>query len=94
LILNELIQNAIEHGFQETLTGRISVAIEAQEGEVCLRVTNNGDRLPKDFSIEERRRLGASIVENLARSLGGKFTLADSAGSTLAELRFARTGGE
>src|SRR5258708_3563236 len=39
LVLNELIQNAVEHGFDVTNDGEIHVTVEEQEGEVSLWVS-------------------------------------------------------
>lgn len=94
LILNELIQNAIEHGFATCDEGEVHVNIEYSEGEVGLWVSNNGDALPVGFDAETGKHLGLSIVDSLSRSLGGRFTLRDSLGWTVAELKFARVCAE
>ena len=93
LVLNELIQNAVTHGFNETQEGEVHVTIEDQSGVICLWVSNNGDSLPPDFD-QRKGRLGLSIIEGLARALGGSFTLEDRLGWTVAHVRFIRTAGE
>lgn len=94
LIVNELILNAIQHGFHETVEGEIHVTVEEREGEVGLWVSNSGDSLPTDFDFTKRSNLGLQIVDNLSRGLGGKFTLGDKLGWTVAEVTFHRTGSE
>jgi two-component sensor histidine kinase len=94
LVLNELIQNAVEHGFKETAAGEIHVNVEHKEGEVSIWVSNSGDKLPVDFDPGVASHLGLQIVENLARALGGKFTMREVLGWTVCEVRFPRAGEE
>jgi two-component sensor histidine kinase len=94
LVLNELIQNAVEHGFHEAVEGEIHVTIEEHDAEVSLWVSNNGDPLPSTFEASSDSHLGLQIVESLGRALGGKFKIGDILGWTVAEVRFSRAGGE
>ena len=94
LILNELIMNAIEHGFNKTTQGEIHVNIEAPAEEVSVWVSNSGDSLPPDFDPAVAGHLGLKIVDNLARSLGGRFTLTDVLGWTVAEIKFPKATGD
>jgi two-component sensor histidine kinase len=76
LILNELIQNAVEHGFKDIDQGQISVRLSETDRHIKLSVVNDGTPLPEDFDIRKKRNLGLQIVENLVRDdLHGKFTL-------------------
>lgn len=90
LVLNELIQNAIEHGFATAVSGEVHITIEAKESEVALWVSNNGDVLPEDFDLAKSSHLGLQIVENLARGLGGKFKISNILGWTVAEVKFTK----
>lgn len=94
LLLNELIQNAVEHGFHETPQGDVHVTVEERDGEVSLWVSNNGDQLPAGFDFTKQAHLGLQIVENLARGLGGKFKISEILGWTVAEVKFQRSSGE
>ena len=94
LMLNELIMNAIEHGFKATTTGEVHVTVEDVEGEVSLFVSNNGDQLPPDFDPSKSSHLGLQIVDSLSRSLGGTFTMIDKLGWTVAEVTFQRASSE
>lgn len=94
LILNELIQNAVEHGFHETERGDVHVNVEEREGEVALWVSNSGDPLPPHFDPATASHLGLQIVENLSRALGGRFKLNNIAGWAVAEVKFTRAGSE
>ncbi|MEQ1823039.1 MAG: GAF domain-containing protein [Fimbriimonadaceae bacterium] len=92
LVLNELIQNAVEHGFERTFEGDIHVTVEDNEGEIGLWVSNNGDRLVESFDIVKQSNLGLQIVENLAKGLGGTFLLEQRLGWTVAEVKFSKAG--
>lgn len=94
LVLNELIQNAIEHGFKVTAAGEIHITVEAHDDEVSLWVSNNGDVLPDDFEPAVASHLGLKIVDNLSRALGGKFKISNILGWTVSEVRFAKQSGE
>lgn len=94
LILNELIQNAVEHGFATINEGEIHINIETQDLEVLLWVSNNGDALPPGFDFTVASNLGLQIVANLSRSLGGSFTIQDKLTWTVAEVRFTRSTSE
>jgi two-component system, sensor histidine kinase PdtaS len=94
LILNELIQNAVQHGFVKTESGEIHVNVEEKDGEIGVWVSGSGDPLPPEFDPSRHGHLGLQIVDNLTRSLGGKFTIEDRLGWTVSEVRFLRVGSE
>ncbi|MCC6402529.1 MAG: GAF domain-containing protein [Fimbriimonadaceae bacterium] len=89
LVINELIQNAVKHGFKVTDSGDVHVSIEAQSEIVGIWVSNNGDKLEPERLKDS---LGIQIIEGLARALGGEFSLGEKLGWTVAHLKFPRTG--
>jgi len=89
LILNELIQNAVEHGFRSTDSGRITVEAYEHTDSVTLLVKNDGEPLPPAFDFRRDRGLGLQIVENLVHdTLDGDFSLASDAEGTTATVTF------
>jgi two-component sensor histidine kinase len=91
LILNELIQNAIEHGFRGQESGQIHVQVRDADGQVTLVVSNDGAPLPPDFDPSKSNTLGLKIIDNLTRgTLRGKFTMVSYDGQTTATLTFPR----
>jgi two-component system, sensor histidine kinase PdtaS len=90
MVLNELISNAVEHGFATASKGEIHISIEEKDDDICLWVSNSGDRLPADFDPTQTTSLGLQIVESLIRSMGGKFSIRDILGWTVSEVIFPR----
>ncbi|MEN6356488.1 MAG: GAF domain-containing protein [Armatimonadota bacterium] len=77
LVLNELVQNAIEHGFSSGIGTELTVRIARNDENIILDVVNDGCPLPVDFDIKRNRNLGLRIVESLVRdNLMGDFTIA------------------
>lgn len=90
LVLNELLQNAIQHGIGSRDEGRIEVTIAVQDERVTVKVRNDGEPLPDGFDGSKASGLGLQIVENLIRSgLAGRFSLR-RADVTEAEFSFQR----
>jgi two-component sensor histidine kinase len=91
LILNELIQNAVEHGLKGTLGHELVVNVARDEDNVTLDVTNDGEPLPANFDIRRDRSLGLRIVESLVRdNLLGEFEMASEDARTRSTVRFPR----
>lgn len=93
LIMNELIANAIEHGFGSRDEGEIHVTVEYRLGEIGLWVSNNGEPLPEGFD-PSKGQLGLQIISSLSRSLGGSFKIENRLGWTVAEVKFSRARAE
>ncbi len=79
LVLNELVQNAVEHGFKSLAHGRIHIHLSQSGSDMKITVLNDGLPLPDDFKATKTNNLGLSIVETLVRGdLHGSFTLENS----------------
>ena len=63
LIINELLQNAIEHGFEHKQEGWVKVNLADEGDQVIISVTDNGDGLPAGFKMEQGDSLGFHIVK-------------------------------
>jgi len=91
LILNELIQNAVEHGLKGNIGHELIVAVSRDEDYITVEVINDGEPLPPDFDPRRSRNLGLRIVESLVRdNLLGEFTLTSENGWTRSVVRFPR----
>ena len=92
LILNELIANAVEHGFgSEYDEGHIAVTLKEAAHDLHLTVTNDGAPLPDGFDLRRTNSLGLQIVDSLVRGdLQGKFTLANEDAHIVAAVVFGK----
>jgi two-component sensor histidine kinase len=92
LILNELVQNAVEHGFGEGADeGTILIALAEDAKAMTLTVTNDGTPIIAGFDVRRSDSLGLQIVGSLVSGdLQGRFTLDNVAGKTVARVVFAK----
>ncbi|CVK21308.1 sensor histidine kinase [Sporomusa sphaeroides] len=82
LVINELIQNSIEHGFVGRKEGLIGVDITTTPESYQIDIYDDGIGLPKDFTLQNTNSLGLQIVRTLIENdLGGKFRLFSRAGT-------------
>ncbi len=80
LIINELLQNAVEHGFAHKQKGSVKVNLADDGDEVIIKVTDDGGGLPGDFQIEQADSLGLQIVKILVEGdLKGQIHLSNGA---------------
>jgi len=80
LIINELLQNAVEHGYRHRREGTISVRLDETDDSMTVEIRDDGDGLPEGFDIEESG-LGLRIVRTLVREdLRGQFRLENGQG--------------
>ncbi len=75
LVVNELVMNAIKHAFPGNAKGTISVAVAAKEGGAVIEVSDDGRGLPEGFDLPKAKGMGLSLVELLARQVGGTLDL-------------------
>ncbi len=81
VVLNELLQNAVDHAYPEALDltgepGRVTVVIERNGQSLSLLVTDDGVGLPEGFELETTTGLGLSIVRTLVTSdLNGEISI-------------------
>jgi len=77
VVLSELLQNAVEHGYPDGSRGghvRIGLANDGARLEVV--VQDDGKGLPAGFTIDRTRSLGLSIARDLVTTqMGGTITL-------------------
>ena len=79
LVVNELVQNALEHAFTGRERGRILVSLRRVPGELEVMVQDDGVGLSGGSS----RRLGLEIVETLVQEdLHGEWSLTGNGGTT------------
>ncbi|GAB2486642.1 sensor histidine kinase [Jatrophihabitans fulvus] len=65
LVLTEIVQNAIEHGFPDDRTGTVTVHAQSARGTLRVTVRDDGVGLPEGFTGAKSDRLGLQIVNTL-----------------------------
>lgn len=84
LIINELLQNAIEHGFEHKQAGMVRVNLADEGDTVIITVIDNGDGLPPGFKMDQTDSLGFHIVKILVEEdLKGQLLLDNGNGLTV-----------
>lgn len=64
MVLTELLQNAVQHGFANR-SGRIDVTVERGDERLDVTVSDDGEGLPAGFDMEVSGNLGLQIVRTL-----------------------------
>jgi two-component sensor histidine kinase len=77
VVLTELLQNAVDHGFPEGSSGGdVVVQLNPTEGHLNIRVINDGRGLDSQFELNKATGLGLSIVRTLVTTeLAGSITM-------------------
>jgi two-component sensor histidine kinase len=92
LIANELVVNALEHGFGRDRTGTLRVRLKRDEDlHVRLVVADDGAGIAGAATLDGRGHLGLEIVQSLVRQLGGELTTKVDAGTEVT-VRFEDDG--
>lgn len=76
LVVNELLLNAVEHGFPEGSVGNVWVSLHDHADHFEIKIEDNGRGLPQDFSLDSSASLGLDIISTLVQDdLKGSFQL-------------------
>jgi two-component sensor histidine kinase/PAS domain-containing protein len=90
LIINELVQNSVEHGYEERNVGTISISLLDEGESVCIVINDDGEGLPSDFDLGHTNSMGLKIVQTLVQEdLGGVIEI-KSSGGVQATVRFSK----
>lgn len=92
LVFNELLLNAVKHGFGEQQSGEIRISLYDREDQVELIMDDTGQGLPEDFSPEENASIGLDIIRTLVQDdLKGTITFSTRPeGGVRARLQFPK----
>ncbi|HEX3906905.1 MAG TPA: histidine kinase N-terminal domain-containing protein [Mycobacteriales bacterium] len=91
MVLTELVQNAVEHGYDDQQGGTVEIRVDRGEGDrLRVEVVDDGRGLPADFEADASERLGLQIVRTLVGTeLGGRLDLrSPETGGTVVTLTF------
>ena len=71
LIINEVVVNAIKHGFENSEQGTINISINRNPSMVQIKVEDDGCGIPEDFDYEQADSLGLTLIRILTQQLEG-----------------------
>jgi len=76
LVVNELLLNAVEHGFSGSSGGNVWLYLCDRMHHAEIRIEDDGQGLPQDFSLDSTTSLGLDIIRTLVQDdLKGTFEL-------------------
>ena len=91
LVINELLQNALEHGFESRSNGTISIELTDDGEWVGIHIGDDGAGLPGEFNLGAGSGLGLRIVQSLVEGdLKGRFEMRSDRGAR-ASVTFPKT---
>jgi len=89
LIINELISNALKHGFPNDRAGTVTVRFRPmEEKSFYLEVSDNGVGLPPELDLTETKTMGMQLVKVIVEQLGGTIEVERQEG-TVFKIHFA-----
>jgi two-component sensor histidine kinase len=89
LLINELVSNAISHGFEGRDRGKITIRAWRENSHATVEVANDGHGVPEEFVPAESQGLGMRITHRLVTSdLRGSFTIKSGETLTVATITF------
>ena len=94
VVILELLQNAVDHGFPEgSAGGAVVVSLSHDDDALTIRVVNNGVGLNSDFDFSKATGLGLSIVRTLVTTeLAGTIEMRVAEAEDLAQLSMKTPG--
>ncbi len=87
VVVNELVQNSLEHAFPDQLTGEIEITLGRSPEELIILVRDDGRGLPETFEHNLGLEIAAALV---GEDLRGQFELNRLAQGTEACIRIPR----
>lgn len=70
LLIQPLVENAIEHGLKGKGRGMISISAERERDSICILVNDNGTGIPEPELADMKRKLEAETVYLQEKSIG------------------------
>ena len=92
LMLNELVTNALKYAFPDGRAGRLLVQLTvAADGQIQIRVQDDGVGLKPDFELDQASTLGLRLVQMFGRQLRADVGFESEPGRTVFNIQFAET---
>lgn len=83
LIINELVTNAFKHAFPNGKSGKINVILHEHGEQILLKVKDEGQGLPDDFTLEESDSLGFKLIQILSKQIDAEVSIDTQNGTAI-----------
>jgi PAS domain S-box-containing protein len=88
LILNEILTNAIKHGFADGRAGTMTVLVGDEDDRGIIRICDDG---PGIQSVKRTKSIGTALITRLARQARAEATWSDHKPGTCVTITFPRS---
>ena len=88
LILNEILTNAIKHGFVDGRGGTLTLLVRDEDDRGIIRICDDGPGLP---SARRTKSIGTALITRLARQAKAEATWSDNTPGTCVTITFPRS---
>jgi two-component sensor histidine kinase len=89
LLINELVANAVRHGFADRDYGTVTITAREKNGDAIIEICNDGEAICEDFDPAGSHGLGMRIVQRLVSAdLHGTFHIGPSDCGSIAVITF------
>ena len=84
MLVNELMSNAVQHGFPDSRAGEVTLRLRAKDGKIEIQVSDTGVGLPDEVAILNQKSLGLTTATLLSEhQLRGELSLHSENGVTV-----------
>lgn len=80
-VLNELISNALKYAFQNKESGVLNIALNQQNGELLLKVKDDGVGFPPGLNIYQAKSFGFKLIKAFAQKLKARLEVYNDNGA-------------
>ena len=88
LMMNELVTNALKHGFPDGRSGRLSVTVAPDGNYIGIKIADDGVGMPT--AVIEKRSFGKRLTGMLARQLNASIVWSSGDPGTVVTIRMPR----
>ena len=90
LLINEIVTNAIKHGFSGNKKGEIVISMEEDENNYLhLEISNNGDKFPEGIDFKKPKSAGMELIRIMIMQLSAEVEIIKENG-VLYKLKFKK----
>jgi two-component sensor histidine kinase len=80
-VLNELISNALKYAFSDKESGILNITLEQKNGELLLKVKDDGQGFPPGLNVYQAQSFGYKLVKAFAQKLKGRLEVYNDNGA-------------